>query len=274
MSLTKEQIRDSERAHYLVQVGTYFTQLTDKYGEGYAFKLAYTEYVNDIYYNQAYGIVCNEDVMLANIVKIIEDYFSNLNRIPCIYTTPATHPSSINKQLVKLGYIKADEESWMYLKEPTLNRIPSNLEIKTISSEDDLESFSKVFYETMGGAEGFDVDRFIKEIMISHRNPPGARIVLHLLASVNDEPVGIASGFLIGKYCGIYNVGTLTRFRGQGIGSNLCFKLTQMSKELGARMWFLQTIKGGDAEIAFKRMGYITEYIREGYVPTEHAEEH
>ena len=102
--MDKQLIRECERAHYFMQLSSYFSELTDLPFVSFA----YTKYVTDTWYNQAYNINYTAldftQAKFEEILKTCESFLSERNREACFYLTPATLPSNFGQLLEKQGY--------------------------------------------------------------------------------------------------------------------------------------------------------------------------
>lgn len=76
------------------------------------------------------------------------------------------------------------------------------------------------------------------------------------LAYVRERPVGTCLLSSLSKSGGIFNVGTLKQYRRRGIGTALTLQALIDSIDEGNDLHILETVKGGNAERLYKKIGF------------------
>ena len=249
-----------ERAHYLMQLSSYFSTLVDKNNVSFAF----SDYVSDTWYNQAYNMALSSDSTpeeLASFMEQSKRVFSTYNRLPCFYTSPATNPHAISELMEKNDYLPFDEEAWMFYSEQEMLHANSNIEIKQVT-EDLLGAFSDFYRENLPGPE---VEEYIKCVINGFFRHPPLVDIRYLLAYKGDSPVGMISILSIGKFAGLYAVAVNEKYRRRGVCRTMISSAISLCNAKGIEHIFLQTGKGEESEIAFAKMGFKTEFVRVGY---------
>lgn len=260
MTINVSLIRSSERAHYIMQLASYFSELTDLPGV----RFAYTHRLKDIWYNQAYDIEWHSKDIIP-LKSIIEEYCSKRDRLPCIYLTPAVKPADLGKRLEEIGYGKFEEETWMFydFKENSKPYImPTEISVVEVKSAKEFEMFAGVYRKGLPGPE---VEKYIQAVADGLRYIPPLVNIWYFVAKYSDEPAGMLSLLTVGEYAGIYAVATIEKFRGKGVCKALTLHAGRVAERAGSKHMFLQTVVGGDSEIVFRKLGYETLYVREGY---------
>lgn len=260
MKLTDLNIRQCERAHYLMQLASYFSELTDMPGV----RFAYTDKLKDIWYNQAYDItVSDKDV--DKLVKIIENYLASRDRLPCIYLSPATRPNKLSKLLEAYEYGQFESEAWMfynYEENAKPYKKPSQITIQEIKNDKDLDVFSDVYRLGLPGPE---VEHYVQAVVDGYKYPPALVDISYFVAHYNDKPAGMISLLKIGEFVGVYAVATIEEYQGKGIGKSLIRHVGELSERAGCKYVFLQTVVGETGEAVFQKLGYETLFVRDGY---------
>jgi len=248
-----------------MQLSSYFSELTDLPFVSFA----YTRYVTDTWYNQAYNInyTANDFTLtkFENILKTSETFLSERARETCFYLTPATSPANFGKFLEERNYGIFEEEAWMFFdrkKYPLLN-VNNDIIIKEVS-DDLLSTFEEVYQRTLPGPE---VDGYIKCVVNGFIAQPPMVEIKYYIAFVDNKPVGMLSLLCFGKYAGLYAVAVDEGYRKQGICKALVSKAVDYAQKQNVEHLFLQTGNGADSQLAFEKMGFVTEFIRIGYVP-------
>lgn len=260
MQLSREEIRASERAHYIMQLASYFTELTDEAGV----RFAYTNRLSDIWYNQAYDIDCNEDEF-SSLMTRIETYFQRRERTPCIYLSPATTPPNASDLLGNRDYAQFESEAWMFydlgqLKSDYVQ--PASISISEVTWERDFEMFADIYRRGLPGPE---VEKYIDATREGQRYKPSLVDIRYFVGKYEGEPAGMISLLQIGRYAGVYAVATVEEFKKKGLARALNMHVCREAAANGADTIFLQTVSGEHAETVFQRLGYSTLYLRDGY---------
>jgi len=256
-------IRESERAHYIMQLSSYFSELTDRPGVRYA----YTHRLQDIWYNQAYDITWEKDD-IDELVLDVEKFLKEHDRLPCFYLTPATEPNNLGKLLEEKGYGKFEDEAWMFFDFNVYNEIKDKLNNITISeiSVNNLDVFSDIYRKGLPGPE---VEKYIDAVVDGFCYKPPLVDIWYYIAYYSNEPAGMISLLKVGKYAGVYAVATIEKYQKKGIATALNSHVVKIAKQVGAEHIFLQTVVGEESEEIFGKMGYKTIYVREGYTTKE-----
>lgn len=263
MTLDNSTIRECERAHYLMQLSCYFSELTDLPGV----RFAYTHRLSDIWYSQAYDIEWTSDSPddIERLVKTIEDYLSRRDRLPCIYLSPATKPSNLASLLEDRNYGKFEAESWMFYDLAENNKPytpPNDISIIQVSSDADWQLFSEVYRKGLPGPE---VDKYIGAVIEGYKFAPPLVNLWYFVAKRQGQPAGMISLVTMGQYAGVYAVATVEEHRRNGVAKTLLRHVGKIAENAGCKYVFLQTVVEGDAEEVFKRSGYKTLFIRDGF---------
>lgn len=258
-------IRDSERAHYIMQLGSYFTELTDRSGV----RFAYTQHLTDVWYNQAYGIDPKCD-RIDVVLETIEQYHRQRDRIPCVYVSPAA-PPGLEPALGDAGYEIFEREAWMFFPELGGRQHINNSEItvRRVESQDDVDDFRKVYRLGLPGPE---VESYLDACLEGRRYQPPLVQVDFFLADLADRPIGMLTLVTTGVYAGIYAVATLPEFRRLGAAAALNRVAVKTAHERGCHHVYLQTVEGELAETVFRQLGYAPLFTRVGYTPKEAVE--
>lgn len=269
--MNNQIIAECERAHYLMQLSSYFSELTDLPGVSFA----YTNLVTDTWYNQAYSIqtLSSRQLTLTNsdILTISKKYFSERNRETCFYLSPASTPSDFGSFLESNDFATFDEEAWMFFDiENFLSRGHNfNVTIKEIT-KDDLDLFGEVYYRTLPGPE---VNEYIQCVINGFLLPPPFVTIKYYLAYWNEKAIGMLSMLSIGKYSGLYAIAVDEEFQHKGVCRALVSKAVTQCKSNKTKYLFLQTGNGEDSQKVFERLGFNTEFIRIGYVSKSVADD-
>ena len=262
--MNKEVIKCCERAHYFMQLSSYFTELMDLPGVSFA----YTNLVSDTWYNQAYNIQDLSSTELAesneSILSKSRKYFEDHNRELCFYLTPATTPTNFKEFLKNHGFTEFDKEAWMFYnfsKEDLLSTNP-RIKIKDIT-DTELDLFSEVYCNTLPGPEVAAYVQCVKNGFLSR--PPFININ-YFVAFYDEKPVGMLSLLIFGKYAGLYAVAVDEGYQNMGICKALVAKSVDICRKQDIEYLFLQTGNGEDSQVAFEHLNFETKFVRIGYI--------
>lgn len=261
--MNNQIIRESERAHYLMQLASYFSELTDMPDVSYA----YTHNVSDTWYNQAYGInIKNDDSVSKAIDRLLDTskaFFDARNREMCFYLTPASSPSNLGEILETKGFAVFDEEAWMFIN-PKMYQTPTlNPNVKVVEvTEDMLSIFDDVYRRTLPGPE---VDGYIDCVVNGFKSNPPLVCIKYYLAYYGEKAVGMLSLLTLGKYAGLYAIAVDEDCQRRGVCKAMLSAALEYCTLNSIQYVFLQTGHKTDAETAFEKMGFKTEFVRIGY---------
>lgn len=261
--MDKELIRTAERSHYIMQLSSYFTELTDLPG----IRFAYTNKLSDAWYNQAYDFRCKSDECDVTINRM-EKYFSSRDRLPIVYLTEASSPKEIGELLKGKGYASFDQEAWMFydFNQPIITNTNNSIDIINVNNEEELSLFAEVYRKGLPGPE---VEKYIESVVDGFRSMPPLVSINYFLAYMQGQPAGMASVLNHGVFAGVYAVATIPEFQRQGCAKALTSKVIETARSKGAQHIFLQTGAGDESEVTFNKLGFRTEFVREGFTHEE-----
>lgn len=255
MTFDGEMIKRYEATHYRMQLGGYFTELTELSGVQAAYTTAFT----DVWYNQAYAV--NQAATPATAIAAVEQYFTERDRHPCIYTSPTTGANFLSA-LTEHNYVVFEKESWMLADVTEARPRPDDaLQIKAVTN--DYEDFATVY---RAGLPGPEVEDYIQAAIAIQQHPPADVSVTYLLAYKNDTPVGMLGLHMADGIGGVYAVATVPGARNQGVATALHAEATRIAGENNCTHLLLQTVTGEDSEKVFEKLGYKTMFTRQGFV--------
>ena len=269
--MDKQIIVNCERAHYLMQLSSYFSELTDLPGVSYS----YTNLVTDTWYNQAYNIreLSSEHLAISceDILSVSKQYFADRKRETCFYLTPDS--SDFERFLEDHGFISFDEEAWMFFDFDRVDELfskgNSDISIKEVN-ESSLDDFKEVYYRTLPGPE---VKEYVQCVINGFISCPSFVEIKYYLAYVGDVAVGMLSLLSMGKYSGLYAVAVEKQHQNKGICRALATEAVKQCRTNGTEYLFLQTGNGEESQKVFERLGFSTQFVRKGYVSKAVADE-
>ncbi len=259
MGLDLAIVRNVERAHYLMQLSAYFSELTDIAGV----RFAYTNKLDDVWYNQAYDI--NFDgTRVDDLIETVESYFSRRDRRPCLYTSPTSKPAELTDLLQAKGYGKFDDEAWMFYDFSLRDNRPlhRDISISEVRDEIDVAMFAEIYRE---GLPGPAIESYIDAAIEGLRYRPPLVSISYFTCTYQERPAGIACLHRIGHYAGLYAVATIPAFQQKGVARALINHISQLAKHEDVKFLFLQTGAGEESEQIFEKLGFKTRFIREGF---------
>lgn len=201
-------------------------------------------------FNHATSVNVNDDDAEDFVKTVIKHFSSTKLPFACIRVSPFTRPASFTSLLRLHGFDRESEDSIMALQgklsEDKLNR---DVKIKEIS-ENEIDTFDKLLVTIFEMPVEWKkvIDRLFLEW-----TRKGAR---NYIAYAEGKPIGTTTLFSLMKTGGIFNVGTLKEYRKRGIGTALTVKALLDSVDEGNDLQTLQTVKGGDAERLYQRIGF------------------
>ena len=267
MNITQDIVNVIEKAHYQNQQWMYFSEM--KMIDGAV--LLYSDIIDDFFWNYATLINTTQGKM-HKLIKEIITFYRNKKRQPSIYITSFSKPQNISKHLDEHDFKIELKDAWMvYERKTHLIKKQKDLIIKEVGSNEDMEIFIKVFYEAYGGASNDEPygelpPTYGEALRLSFKNHSKETVIVHYLGFIDEEPVGIGTLISSKGFGGIYNVGTSSKYRRNGIGSAISLKAIEDSKKEGNVITYLMTEEGSYIEKFYKKLGFSTKFIGCGYV--------
>ncbi|HDL75116.1 MAG TPA: GNAT family N-acetyltransferase [bacterium] len=270
IKLTQNILQKSEDYHYKFQIGMYFSNIKRSKRK----VLLWSDKIEDFYWNFASKINVSEKE-IENSIKQITEFFKKKNRKPVIYVTPFTKPRSLSKLIQRAGFKLQFKESWMFYKEVNLKfTVPKNFTIKKIKTKKEMKIFVDIFNKAYSGADPEDpygpIPPEYKEALVdSFKKNQKNKFTVHYLGFLKNKPIGVATLIYFGKYAGIYNIGTVLDKRKKGMGSSITLKCVLEAQKNKAKFIFLQTEQKSYNEKFYKKLGFSTKFIGQGFVKDE-----
>lgn len=200
--------------------------------------------------NHAADVNVEEDGAEGLLNRVMEHFLSKRAPYACFRISPLARPKSFASLLEEHGFIKETEDLVMVYKGEQLeDKLNPKVEVKEISeSEIDLSNnlLLTIFEMPIEWKEG--IDRLMLDWL--------RKGVKCYLAYFEGRPVGTCSLISFKRTGGIFNVGTLGEYRRQGIGTTLTAHAVMDSVSKGNNLHTLQTLKGGNAERLYNKIGF------------------
>jgi GNAT superfamily N-acetyltransferase len=222
-----------------------------------------SDYIDDFFYN--FSIEINVAAISVPIfIKTVEKEMDNIKRRPAFYITPWTEPLDLLvRSLRDCGYQRQFQDQWMFFTKGSQPTTPykgeTDLTVRVVSNESDVENFVKVYSKVY--VEEPDDSMYLTALRQSFS--PRDVDTFHLIGYKHGQPIAIATLIYADGWGGIYNVGTLTEHRHQGIGSQITQACINKWKELDGHILFLQTEEGVTGEKFYNRLGFKTAFVAE-----------
>lgn len=140
--------------------------------------------------------------------------------------TPVTRFDGLEDILDERG-LEVVVQPGMYADlEPPHGDVPAGVSLETVTPAT-LEAALEVM------AEGFEFPGFLFEPMLAAFRALDGPDITHVIARIDEEPIGVGSGFLHGTTVGIYNIATLEKARGRGVGTAITAALMDIGAARG-----------------------------------------
>jgi hypothetical protein len=157
-------------------------------------------------------------------------------------TGPSMHPSNLDEQLVKNGFVKQSELTGMALEfshlKSDFERTPG-LDIQIVTDEKNLRDWASVAAPGLFGDSDKNATSF-QELMATVL--PCDMVTL-FIGYLENRPVGSSTLFVSNGIAGVYHIATAAPFRKKGIGRSMALVPLLQARELGARFAVVQATK-------------------------------
>ncbi|MER7969346.1 GNAT family N-acetyltransferase [Streptomyces sp. NPDC096080] len=252
MSVSDPTIGELLDFHFECLQGMYFSDYRQIEGGALLFSGA----IKDPYYN---FFAPGSPGAAASLPAAIEEEFLRRGRQPALYITPQARPADASG---------AEPEAWARdawlvgdtaaLATPETGE--GNLRLRTVGRED-REVYVATFTAAYSGDDPDDPygnldSAYSESLRASFDNSvPGYR-KHYVMATLDDQPVGVATILTAGGIAGVYGVGTLPARRRAGIGSAIMRYLARVADADGATHLMLQTEAGSTVQRWYESLGY------------------
>jgi ribosomal protein S18 acetylase RimI-like enzyme len=176
---------------------------------------------------------------------------------------PLDRPKNLGELLVEHGFKKGSSAPIMsmdLMKLGELSEIPG-LEIKPVSTLEDMKTFYDIFRLTLKWFESIADDYFLIECDCGFNTSLPRR---YFIGYMDGVPASI-SGILLGKeVAGVYNVGTLPEFRKLGLGTALTLTCLHEARSEGYNVGVLQSSRMGNS--VYRKIGFNEDGVRTAYI--------
>jgi predicted GNAT family acetyltransferase len=184
----------------------------------------------------------------ATLIEDATEVFAAWEMTPCVKITPFTS-SGVEALLTRSGWQEAVRLAHMIRP---LDPIPvsDRVTVRECASSEDIREFSQLQSAGFGAPEWFSWVHPINRVNLPRRNQR------FYIADFDGHPAGVLLLVHSGEVAGIYAVATLEELRGQGVARTLVARALDDAKTLGASTFCLNTLSGGPAQTAFRKMGF------------------
>ena len=179
---------------------------------------------------------------LEDAVALIKETkaYSQRENLPIMwYTGPTTRPEETDDLLLRNGFSVEEIVPGMAIDMSDLPESRGgNFTIEHLTSDHSIADWKYIFQQ------GFDLPEAAGDGFIEFHRALGFKKdspAQHFLARVDDEAAGIATVYLGAGAAGIYNISTLEKFRGRGIGREMTLAAMTLSQKKGFRVGVLQS---------------------------------
>lgn len=206
---------------------------------------------DDMLFNRASISETNADK--DTIVEEALAHFQEAGIKPAFFISQ--HHKKIEQKLLEMSFKHSDDFNVMKLAK----FIPYHTRSAEVSAigEDGDESWTNTYMKSFGIASNFKGE-ISKRVQNSLGN---GRCTLYI-AKVDGEPAGTCLAYSEGKTTGFYCIGTIQKFRGIGIASQMLQTGIEGSK---ARSYCLQNLEGDDVRIFYEKRGFKTAFVKKVY---------
>ena len=247
------------KINYDLLYGMYFSELIS----GPNYDIYICDIIKDKDWNYA-NIYSNYGLSdFHKLINNIEEIFFKKERNSSVYLNQSNirFEECISK-LIKAGYENFFHESFMILEDvPSMSQKRDMVTVERLTSSQHEIDFITVFtlaYEEEISADnpnGSGNDDYIRALKRSFNM---TNKYYQFILYFKNKPVAVGSLGYSNGYGGIYNIGTVPEFRGQGFGTIITMACIEQWKNLGGKTLFLQTETGSIGEKLYNKLGFKT----------------
>ena len=263
----------AEELDYPMLEGVFFTEVhqTEQY------IIACHEKSTDHYSNVCSRIRCTADDA-ENVFEEIMQYFKEHDRTAAFSLSPFVEPDDFTEILRARDFAPDFKDVWMfYPGECIAPPLPASVSIKTVSNQEELTQFIDTFNSAYSGDDPDEPygeappewgETFQKGFGLNKAD----REVAYYILYKDEKPASVLLTSALSGFAGIYAVGTSPSMRGNGLATILTLHAVKDLYNQGVEHVFLQTLKDSLNEKLYKRIGFVTEWEAETWLPRSQSD--
>ncbi|MEL6503589.1 MAG: hypothetical protein AAFQ10_03945 [Pseudomonadota bacterium] len=250
--MTKSPILTDEHvaANFEMQLSGYYSGKVQGPDNSFYF---YSESIPSLSWNHS----VQADPSKSSHLEFVTQQASSRSRTPTFFVRES-ELERVTQALGDKGEVA--RERWMICTSETLNQAPQMDDLAVTFSHDSspTNDYCQVL-ERLFDDDDLN-DRFKKYYVptLKRSKLRGETSVCHAVGYVAGAPVACGSYYRIGKFSGLYSVGTVASKQKQGYGREISRMLTQSALNEGAEDIFLQCVIGTHVERLYSSIGYIS----------------
>lgn len=208
-------------------------------------------------------------VLSEKELEKVEKEFIKLNRTSSIYFENNQELFLLKELLLKKGYIKTYEDSWMFYAEKSV-KIPEDYKVIHVENDKELDIFLDVFNRCfqkndLQNPYGEWGKGYLKTISYSWNKFHRTKKIEFFIIYSDEEPVAVSELIHYKDMGYITNIGSLGCVRGQGFGKLATLYCVKRSIERGNIYHCLATEAGQYPHKFYKRIGFKTKFTAIDY---------
>jgi len=205
-------------------------------------------------YNQAYRVNVPESEALRLIADVVRHYES-IGLKPCFVVSPATRPPTFANSLLVAGFTPVLEEDAM-VHEGERKEFKTIPDVNVVSSDRNL-----LDVWTDVNMKGFGIPVVLRDAFFDmFAKASQYKGTKSYLGYFQGKPAGVCGLVSFNNVGGIFSVGTVPEYRGQGVATALLQRAIADSSTMGNSLLYLITTKGSDAERLYTSLGFEVAY--------------
>lgn len=256
-------VNNLEYFHFQCLQGLYFSKMVKTAN----YLIVSSDFIEDNYYNYCAGLKFDNNEFKERWNSIKRQFPSN--RVPAIYVSPLSNLYCEQRKFLN-DFDKIYVDAWMILEDSsyyTQYTLPANVSFVKVENEVEFKEFVETFQNAYGSDDPEDpygnLSPTYTEALKASFGKESLFVKHHYIACIDGVCAGVASAISKDNLVGIYNVGTVSKYRRNGIGESLMsYIFNDVVKD---KVMFLQTEKGTAVESWYEKQGFQTLFVGECY---------
>ncbi len=262
-----KMIEKMEHMHFNCLQGMYFSNII----ECADYALVFSDIIEDTYYNYCALLQFENDLFMPRWNEIKKKFPAN--RVTALYVSPSSDLYG-SESIYLSTFQKNYTDAWMVLQDRQYFKtdvISQKISVNKIISKEAFETFVDVFTAAYSGDDPNDLygqlsPTYTKALLDSWGNNDEYK-KMHYLAFLNGKPAGVATAIRHNNLVAVYNVGTISKYRNNGIGQAIMRNIVNDLKQ--NETLFLQTEHVSHVEDWYRKMGFETLFLGKCYTEKE-----
>jgi GNAT superfamily N-acetyltransferase len=223
---------------------------------------AFSDAIQDRYWNFLIPLVDDLD-KLRSQVETIGQFYDTIDQHPTLYGDEE-FLADVRPHLETPGMACVTQDAWMELQDSQDHEPRDDIEITTVRTEAEKQTFLSIFDAAFGEDEPLP-QTYLEGIRRALDEDWGAGVTRNILLKADGTAAGIGTVAINNGNAFLYNIATLPSHQGNGLGTAATHEAIRTAQDHGVDRIVLQAEAGSYVEDFYRDRGFETIFTAAGY---------